>query len=147
MTLIVIAIVIVILLVGKYFLDKVRENKIIDLDDIEPQDNEEILQLLNLGAIREEIDIQQLEIPKIHNNIFYKINFIVHSTDDVIQENIDKIQSDTMHLSFEKTSLLEYAIEYSCILSDYNNKGIELLERISYKYDPKTIKRSRKLAR
>ena len=147
MTLIVIAIVIAILLGGKYFLDKVRENKIIDLDDIEPQDNEEILQLLNLGAIREEIDIRQLEIPKIHNNIFYKINFIVHSTDDVIQENIDKIQSDTMHLSFEKTSLLEYAIEYSCILSDYNNKGIELLERISYKYDPKTIKRSRKLAR
>ena len=109
-------------------------SEIINLGEIENQDKEEMLKLMKISFINNNIDMDRLEIPKIYNNIYYRIYFLVHTTEDVIEDNRNKIQSNMMHLSYEKLGIVEEKTEYCCTISNYNNTGIELLDRMQDKY-------------
>ena len=119
---------VIIFLIIRYF-----RKEVIYLVNIENLDKEEMIELMKISFIRNQIDMEKMEIPKIYNSMFYRIFFTVHCLEDLIEYNSGKIQSN-LHLSFDIINDEKDKIEYCCTVSDYSNKEIELLERIHDKY-------------
>ena len=95
-------------------------------------DKEELLKLMNISHIRESIEIEKIETPKIYNNIFYRVYFIVDTTDDVINDSMNELQSN-LHLLFERKGFIDRKTEYCCTISNYDNR-IYFLDRMRHKY-------------
>ena len=110
----------------------VRAEKI-NLKYIENQDKEELIQMMKISFIRSDIEMIELEVPKIYTNMFYRIYFFVYTTDDIIDDNRFRIQSN-FHLSYENLGIENERIKYCCTISDYENRKIGLIERIKNKY-------------
>ena len=109
------------------------KTEVINLKEIENQDKEEMLKLMKISFITIDIDMDRLEIPKIYNNIYYRVYFFIYTTEDIIEDNINRIQGN-LHLYYEKIDMINERTQYCCTISDYNDKGIELLERMQSKY-------------
>ena len=122
-----------IVLIILFFIYKRFKKEVIYLYQIENLDKEEIIELMKISFIRNQIDMEKMEIPKIYNSMFYRIFFTVHCLEDLIDYNSGKIQSN-LHLSFDKLNDSDGKIEYCCTISDYSNCEIDLLERIHEKY-------------
>ena len=115
-----------------YLLTKYTKNEVVYLDTIENPDKEMLLKLMNIGNIREKIDIEKIETPKVYNNIFYKIYFGVHSTEDVINDSMNQVQNN-LHIGFERIGTINRRTEYCCTISDYDNRIYDL-DRLRNKY-------------
>ena len=112
-----------------FLLFKYVRTEVVYLDAIEIPDKEE---LLNISYIRESIEIEKIETPKIYNNIFYRVYFIVDTTDDVINDSMNELQSN-LHLLFERKGFIDRKTEYCCTISNYDNR-IYFLDRMRHKY-------------
>ena len=116
-----------------YVLVKHTGNETANLDFIESKDRKEILELLKLPYKEDEVELVKIETPKIHNNIFYKIYFLVNSDNEELNENFNEVPNQ-LHVTFEKKGETENKILYCCTISDYEN-NIYSLDKICYKYN------------
>ena len=132
LVIVLIVIVIIVLIMIRYMADRV-----VNLSKMETQDKEEMIQLMKIKFIRRKITIERMEYPRISNNILYRIYFTVKTTENIIENNLDKVQSN-FHLEFENLGVNnDDEIEYCCIIAAYNGNEIEFLEGIKYKYRDK----------
>ena len=119
----------IILLLKNYF-----KNEEIELSEIEEEDKRDMITLMGLDFIKETIEIQKIEIPKVYNNIFYRVYFSIYTHEDLIANDPSRFQSNALHLSFEKLGITEETIEYSCTISSYEKTGNALIKTIHDKY-------------
>lgn len=133
LNIVVISIICLIAIAVIYFVYKRFGKEVILLSQIENLDKEEIIELMKISFIRNQIDMERMEIPKIYNSMFYRIFFTVQGLEDLIDYSSGKIQSN-LHVSFDKLGDDKGKIEYCCTISDYDNNEIDLLERIHEKY-------------
>ena len=136
------AIVAIVLVLKKYL-----GYEIVDLEDIEEEDEKDMLTLMGLDFIKRTIEISRIEIPKVYNNIFYKVYFSIFTDEDIISNNPTRFMSNALHLSFEKVGRTEQTVDYCCTISSYEKSGIALIRSINAKYlamNKKTSKTERK---
>ena len=133
----IILIAIVILILITFIIIRYMADRVVNLNKMQTQDKEEMIQLMRIKFIRRKINIERMEYPRISNNILYRIYFTIKTKENIIENNLDKVQSN-FHLEFENLGVNNNGeIEYCCTIAAYNGNEIEFLEGIKYKYRDK----------
>lgn len=122
---IILLIIIIALIIFLTFIYTIFENNLTKINNIKENEKKEIISLMILDDYYDEINLEKMEIPKTHKDIYYKIYF---STS--IDINITNIKSNSdLYLKFDKIN----DNQYSCTISNMG-KSINMLEEIRNNY-------------
>lgn len=113
-----------------YIFDNLFGANIIKLNQITSGEKEEILKIINLNGIKDNIELEKIETPKVYKDIFYILYF---STNSESKEKFNDKKIDNLDINFSEIMEKNNIVQYRCTISNMG-KSIEILEQIRDRY-------------
>lgn len=113
-----------------YIFDNLFGANIIKLNQITSGEKEEILKIINLNGIKDNIELEKIETPKVYKDIYYILYF---STNSESKEKFNDKKIDNLDINFSEIMEKNNIVQYRCTISNMG-KSIEILEQIRDRY-------------
>ena len=113
-----------------YIFDNLFGANIIKLNQITSGEKEEILKIINLNGIKDNIELEKIETPKVYKDIYYILYF---STNSESKEKFNDKKIDNLDINFSEIMEKNNIVQYRCTISNMG-KSIEMLEQIRDRY-------------
>lgn len=120
-----IIILIAIIIVGTLLFYNTFGNNRYDLKNISEFQKQNILLFLNCDEISDEIELIEMQIPKVYKDIYYEIYLKTNS--NKVKDYILKAETDLYHIDVKELKNNNYC----CVINRKDSKSIELLESIA----------------
>lgn len=122
--LIFIIIIIVLLIAGIVFFFNTFGNRQYDLKNISEKQKENIITILNCNEISNEIELIEMQVPKVYKDIYYEIYFKTNNKS--IKDYILKNENDLYGIDLKELN----DNNYCCNIYRKDDKSIDILEAI-----------------
>ena len=122
---IVIAILVFLFIIGNIVIFNIFGNERYDLKNISDTQKQNIILLLNCQEISDEIELIEMQIPKIYKDIYYEI--YLKTDNNKVKEYISKAETDVYSIDIKELKNNSYC----CVINRKDSKSIELFESIA----------------
>lgn len=122
---IVIAILVILFIIGNIVIFNIFGNERYDLKNISDTQKQNIILLLNCQEISDEIELIEMQIPKIYKDIYYEI--YLKTDNNKVKEYISKAETDVYSIDIKELKNNSYC----CVINRKDSKSIELFESIA----------------
>lgn len=122
---IIVGILIILFVIGNIIFFNIFGNDKYDLKNISDLQKQNIILFLNCEEISDEIELTEMQIPKVYKDIYYEI--YLKTDNNKVKEYISKAETDIYSLDIKEFKNNSYC----CIINRKDSKSIELFESIA----------------
>ena len=122
---IVIGILIIVFIIGNIVLFNIFGNTRYSLKNISDMQKQNIILFLNCEEISDDIELTEMQIPKVYKDIYYEI--YLKTDNNKLKEYVSKAKTDVYSIDIKKLKNNNYC----CIVNRKDGKSIELFESIA----------------
>ena len=122
---IIVGILIILFVIGNIMFFNIFGNDKYDLKNISDLQKQNIILFLNCQEISDEIELTEMQIPKVYKDIYYEI--YLQTDNNKVKEYISKAETDVYSIDIKEFKNNSYC----CVINRKDSKSIELFESIA----------------
>ena len=122
---IIVGILIILFVIGNIMFFNIFGNDKYDLKSISDLQKQNIILFLNCEEITDEIELTEMQIPKVYKDIYYEI--YLKTNNNKVKEYVSKAETDVYSIDIKefKNNI------YCCVINRKDSKSIELFESVA----------------